>query len=111
VLKDGKPLLGLGLPGGRFIVTVTTQLLVDVLDFKLTPEQAVKAPRVHNEGDNHVKVSKDIPDDEIKELVSKGFIVDKAENLGGPANVVIIDQSTGKIDAASEAGPAGVQIH
>jgi gamma-glutamyltranspeptidase/glutathione hydrolase len=110
-LRDGKPLLGLGLPGGRFIVTVTPQLLVDVLDFKLTPEQAVKAPRVHNEGDNNVKVSKDIPDEEIKELDSKGFIVDKVGNLGGPANVAVIDQSTGKIDAASEAGTGGVEIH
>jgi gamma-glutamyltranspeptidase / glutathione hydrolase len=110
VLRNGKPLLGLGLPGGRFIVTVTSQLLIDVLDFKQTPEQAVKAPRVHNEGDNILKVSKDVSDADIRELESKGFKVDRVSNLGGPANVVIIDQVTGKIEAASEAGPTGVQI-
>ena len=110
VLRDGKPLLGLGLPGGRFIVTVTSQLVVDVLDFKLTPQQAVTAPRIHNEGDNHLKVSKDIPDEEVAELQAKGFIVERADNLGGPANVAVIDQSTGIIDAASEAGTDGVLI-
>lgn len=110
VLRDGKPLLGLGLPGGRFIVTVTSQLLIDVLDFKQTPEQAVKAPRIHNEGDNNLKVSKLISDADFKELELKGFKVERVSNLGGPANVVVIDQFTGRIDAASEAGPACVQI-
>jgi gamma-glutamyltranspeptidase/glutathione hydrolase len=110
VLRDGKPLSGLGLPGGRYIVTVTAQLLVDILDFKLTPQQAVTSPRIHNEGDSIIKVTKDIPYNEVKELESKGFKVKQESELGGPANVIIIDQSTGKIDAASQAGPDGVLI-
>jgi gamma-glutamyltranspeptidase/glutathione hydrolase len=111
VLRDGKPLLGLGLPGGRFIVTVTSQLLVNVLDFKQTPEQAVNAPRIHNEGDLVLKVSKEVSDDHIKALESKGFKVERVPRLGGPANVIVIDPKTGKLDAASEAGVAGVEIH
>jgi len=110
VLRDGKPLLGLGLPGGRFIVTVTSQLLVDVLDFKQTPEQAVKAPRIHNEGDNNLKVSKETDDVKVKALEAKGFKVNRVSELGGPANVIVIDQKTGKVDAASQAGPTGVEI-
>jgi len=110
VLKDGKPLIGLGLPGGRYIVTVTSQLLIDLLDFKLTPEQAVKAPRMHNEGDNKIKLSKNISETDINDLKLKGFDVQTVGELGGPANVAIINQCTGVIDAASQAGSAGVEV-
>ncbi len=110
VLRDGKPLLGLGLPGGRFIVTVTSQLLVDVLDFKQTPEQAVNAPRIHNEGGHVLKVSEKISDNNIKALESNGFTIERLPKLGGPANIIVIDPKTGKLDAASEAGAAGVEI-
>jgi gamma-glutamyltranspeptidase/glutathione hydrolase len=109
VLKGGKPYSGLGLPGGRYIVTVTSELLIDVLDYKLTPEEAIKAPRIHNEGDNKIKITENVSDTEIKDLELKGFEVTKVKELGGPANVAIID-ATGKIDAASQAGNAGVEI-
>jgi len=110
VLKDNKPYIGLGLPGGRYIVTVTPQLLIDVLDFNLTPEQAIKAPRIHNEGDNNIKITKGISDIDVKDLELKGFKVEQVTELGGPANIAIIDLKTGKIDAASQAGSTGVEI-
>jgi gamma-glutamyltranspeptidase/glutathione hydrolase len=110
VLRDGKPYAGLGLPGGRFIVTVTSQLLIDILDYNLTPKQAVEAPRVHNEGDNKLKISDGIPEIEIKDLELKGFEVERVRGLGGPANIAVIDPLSRKTDAASQAGNAGVEI-
>ncbi len=46
VLRDGRPLLALGSPGGATIITTVTQILLDRLDLGMTLPQAVAAPRV-----------------------------------------------------------------
>src|SRR5262249_34188461 len=50
VVRDGKPVLAIGAPGGRGIVSALVQSLVNVLDFQLGIQAAVTTPRVHCEG-------------------------------------------------------------
>jgi gamma-glutamyltranspeptidase/glutathione hydrolase len=50
-LRDGAPYLALGAPGGRKIVTAIPQVLSNLLDFRLGPQAAVEAPRLHTEGE------------------------------------------------------------
>jgi gamma-glutamyltranspeptidase len=102
--------LGFGLPGGRMIVTVTSQLAVNVIDFGHTAVQAVSGPRIHNEGGELVKVSPQVAPEAVRELESLGHKVERAATLGGPANMVRIEPAGGALDAASEAGPSGVQV-
>ena len=45
VLKDGKPLLAVGSPGGSTIITTVLGILVNRLDLGMTLEQAIAAPR------------------------------------------------------------------
>ncbi len=45
VLKNGKPFLALGSPGGSMIITTVLQILVDRLDLGLTLPQAIADPR------------------------------------------------------------------
>ncbi len=49
VLKDGKPFLITGSPGGSRIITTVLQVVVDVIDRGLDIASAVSAPRVHNQ--------------------------------------------------------------
>jgi gamma-glutamyltranspeptidase/glutathione hydrolase len=49
VLKDGKPFLVTGSPGGSRIITAVLQVVVDVIDRGLDIASAVSAPRVHNQ--------------------------------------------------------------
>jgi gamma-glutamyltranspeptidase / glutathione hydrolase len=49
VLKDGAPVLSLGGSGGPTIITATLQVLLNVLDFHLDPERAVRSPRIHDQ--------------------------------------------------------------
>jgi gamma-glutamyltranspeptidase/glutathione hydrolase len=49
VLKDGKPRLILGAPGGSTIITTVLHILTNCLDFGMTIEEAVKAPRFHHQ--------------------------------------------------------------
>jgi gamma-glutamyltranspeptidase/glutathione hydrolase len=49
-LRDGAPVLTIGAPGGRKIVTAVPQVLSNLLDHALPPQAAVEAPRLHTEG-------------------------------------------------------------
>ena len=45
VLKDGKPVLVTGSPGGSRIISAVLQIVVNVLDYKMDVAAAVAAPR------------------------------------------------------------------
>ena len=49
VLKDGKPFLITGSPGGSRIITAVLQIVVNVIDRGMDIARAVSAPRVHNQ--------------------------------------------------------------
>jgi gamma-glutamyltranspeptidase/glutathione hydrolase len=45
VLRDGRPFLTVGSPGGASIITTVLQVLLNRLDFGMTLPQAIAAPR------------------------------------------------------------------
>lgn len=49
VLKDGKPFLALSTPGGDNQDQALLQVLLNILEFGMTPQQAVEAPRFQTE--------------------------------------------------------------
>ncbi len=49
VLKDGKPVLVTGSPGGSRIITAVLQVIVNMIDFQMTVAEAVNWPRLHNQ--------------------------------------------------------------
>ena len=50
VFRYGRPVLVAGSPGGYSIPSAVTQALSNVLDFGMSPAEAVSAPRLHSEG-------------------------------------------------------------
>jgi len=46
VLRDGRPFVALGSPGGASIITTVAQVLVNRLDFGMTLPEAIAAPRL-----------------------------------------------------------------
>ncbi|MBW8726107.1 MAG: gamma-glutamyltransferase [Inquilinus limosus] len=49
VTKDGQIVLVLGSPGGARIITITLQAALNMIDFGMTPQEAVDAPRIHHQ--------------------------------------------------------------
>jgi gamma-glutamyltranspeptidase/glutathione hydrolase len=49
VLKDGKPILVTGSPGGSRIISTVLQVIVNVLDYGMDVAAAVGAPRLHHQ--------------------------------------------------------------
>jgi gamma-glutamyltranspeptidase/glutathione hydrolase len=81
VLKDGKPALVTGTPGGSRIISAVLQIVVDVLDYKMDVAAAVAAPRVHHQWmPDVVRVEHGFTEDVLDELKAKGHQV--VEPLG-----------------------------
>ena len=49
ITKDGEPILILGTPGGSRIITTVLQTILNVVDFQMNIQEAVDAPRIHNQ--------------------------------------------------------------
>jgi gamma-glutamyltranspeptidase/glutathione hydrolase len=49
LLKDGKPVLVVGSPGGSRIITTVLEIIVNVVDHAMTLQDAVDAPRIHHQ--------------------------------------------------------------
>lgn len=76
VLKDGKPVLVTGTPGGSRIISAVLQIVVNVLDYRMEVAAAVAAPRVHHQWmPDVVRVEHGFPDDVLNELKARGHQV------------------------------------
>jgi gamma-glutamyltranspeptidase / glutathione hydrolase len=73
VLKDGKPFLVTGSPGGSRIITAVLQIITGVIDRGMDIASAVSAPRVHNQWmPDQVYAEPGLPDDLIAALQARG---------------------------------------
>jgi gamma-glutamyltranspeptidase/glutathione hydrolase len=76
VLKDGKPVLVTGSPGGSRIISAVLQVVVDVIDYKMDVAAAVATPRLHHQWmPDVVRAEHGFPDEVLAELRAKGHEV------------------------------------
>jgi gamma-glutamyltranspeptidase/glutathione hydrolase len=76
VLKDGKPVLVTGSPGGSRIISAVLQVIVDVIDYRMDIADAVAAPRVHHQWmPDQVRIERGFPEDVVNELKAMGHQV------------------------------------
>jgi gamma-glutamyltranspeptidase/glutathione hydrolase len=76
VLKDGKPVLVTGTPGGSRIISAVLQIVVNVLDYKMDVAAAVAAPRIHHQWmPDEVRAERGFPAEVLDELRAKGHQV------------------------------------
>jgi gamma-glutamyltranspeptidase/glutathione hydrolase len=76
VLKDGKPVLVTGSPGGSRIISAVLQVIVNVLDYGMNIADAVAAPRLHHQWlPDDVRIERGFAEDTIAALKAKGHHV------------------------------------
>jgi gamma-glutamyltranspeptidase/glutathione hydrolase len=100
-LRDGKPAFAYGLPGGPKIVNVTAQLALETIIFGTSPTDAIKAPRVHTDGNEPLLASHHLPSNVVAELERIGHSIQHEVDMGGPVNVLAVNPQTNEIDIAS----------
>src|SRR3954468_1336180 len=98
VTKDDKLFLVLGSPGGPTIITTVANLLMGVIDYGLDIQQAVDAPRFHNQclPDKTVVERKRFSPDTLKLLKAEGHTIDDKNSYWGDAECIMVDPKTGE---------------
>lgn len=98
VLKDGKPVLVTGSPGGSRIISTVLQVIVNVLDYKMDVAAAVAAPRLHHQWlPDEVRVERGFPDDVLLELKAMDHLI--VEPMGQTSANSIAVTPTGLLGA------------
>jgi gamma-glutamyltranspeptidase/glutathione hydrolase len=83
VLKDDKPFLVVGTPGGTTITTSVFQTLIDIIEFDMSPEDAVNKPKFHHQWlPDVIFVEKDFPKDVREQLTQMGYKLYQREAIG-----------------------------
>lgn len=108
VLKDGKPMLVTGSPGGRTIINVVLQVIVGVTDYNLSLKDAIALPRIsHQWMPDLLYVEKGrFSDDVIEELEKKGHSIKEMESIGR-ANSIHIDPEAGEFHGEADGRKGG----
>jgi gamma-glutamyltranspeptidase / glutathione hydrolase len=76
VLKDGKPVLVTGSPGGSRIISTVLQVVVNVIDYHMDVAAAVAAPRLHHQWlPDEVRIERGFSEDTLVALRAKGHRV------------------------------------
>jgi gamma-glutamyltranspeptidase/glutathione hydrolase len=110
VLKDGKPLLVLGSPGGSTIITTVANDIISILDNGLNVQQAADAPRFHHQFlPDAIQVEKAFPLDVLDKLKADGYTVtrnneadEKNPGVWGVSEMIYIDPKTGTLLGADD---------
>ena len=100
VLKEGKPYLVLGTPGGSTIITSVFQTLVNIMEFDLPTDRAVNAPKFHHQWQpDQISVEKDFPQQVRDSLQTKGY---SFKERGAIGRTEVIKITPGGIEAVGD---------
>lgn len=84
ILKDKKPFMVVGSPGGGRIITSVLQTIINVIDFNMSIGDAIDAPRFHHQWlPDEIQIEKDVFDKDMKKvLTDMGYTLKEIPEFG-----------------------------
>lgn len=103
VLKNKKPFMVVGTPGGTTIPTSVYQSLVNVIDFGMSAEDAVNKPKFHHQWlPDEILVEDDFDASTITALQAMGYKIKKRGAIGRTELILITNGKTKSIVAVGD---------
>jgi gamma-glutamyltranspeptidase/glutathione hydrolase len=100
VLKNGKPYILTGTPGGTTIPTSVFQTLVNLLEFGLSPEEAINQPKFHHQWlPDTLEIEKGFPSEVKTKLESIGYKIRMRSGIGRTELIMLLPNGKYKIVA------------
>ncbi|MBE9603698.1 gamma-glutamyltransferase [Acetobacteraceae bacterium H6797] len=99
LLKGGKPAYALGLPGGLRIFTSAMQAVLNLVDHKMSLQEAVEAPRIWSQGPT-LEVEPTISEAAREGLAKRGQKVTPMPTIGGGMNAIAFGEG-GALEGAA----------
>ena len=110
ILKNGKPFMTLGTPGGSRIISAMAQIIMNVIDFNMSMDAAIEAPRVHCLK-KILHVEGRISKKTIEKLKLMGHTIvvhSDYDNYFGGAQGILIDSKTHRLLGGADSRRDGV---
>lgn len=96
VLKEGRPYIVSGSPGGPRIISTVLLTLVNVIDYGMDVSQAVSFPRIHAQWvPDSVVLEPAIPEDVREGLRRRGHVIEISPRNWSSAQSIVVDAETG----------------
>lgn len=103
VLRDGKPFMVTGSPGGSTIISTVLQTIVNVVDFRMNMQQAVDAPRVHHQWlPDTISVEPGYLTEDTKSALSAMGHEIKERSPWGANEAILRNPATGLLEGAND---------
>jgi gamma-glutamyltranspeptidase/glutathione hydrolase len=111
IFKDGKPNAALGLKGGHVQPQVQVQIISNLIDFAMTPQEAIAAPRFNHVDGLKVALEPEFSRTVIDELTRYGHhvVYGNPESFGG-AHAIVIDSESGAFVGGSDPRKGGCAL-
>jgi len=101
VLKDDKPFIVTGTPGGTTIPTSVFQTLVNIIEFNMSTEDAVYKPKFHHQWlPDTLEVEKGFPQPVKDALTKKGYVIQERGGIGRTEVIKVLPG--GKFEAVAD---------
>ena len=111
VLKDGRPHLVTGSPGGPRIISTTLLTLVNVVDYGMDVSQAVAFPRIHAQWvPEPVVLEPAIPEDVREGLRRRGHTLEISPRNWSSSQSIVVDPKTGLHSGGSDPRSNGLAL-
>ncbi|MGF1487844.1 MAG: gamma-glutamyltransferase [Prochloraceae cyanobacterium] len=92
VLKDNKPFLITGSPGGSKIITTVLQIITNVIDFKMNIAEATNAVRFHHQWlPDRLEVEEDLNGDTVRLLTRRGHKIVRTNAIGSTQSITNVN--------------------
>ncbi|MCL1157636.1 gamma-glutamyltransferase [Shewanella inventionis] len=109
VMKDGKPFIVTGSPGGSRIINITLQIIMNVIDHKLNIAEATAAARIHHQWQpDFIWAEHTLNRDTISLLEAKGHQVKTQESIGSTQSIMVTEQGIFGASDPRRAGSAAI---
>jgi len=96
VVREGKPFMVTGSPGGPRIITTTLLSILNVIDYGMDVSAAVSAPRIHHQWiPDQLFIEPEVPADVIDGLRRRGHHVEVSERDWSAAEAIVLDPESG----------------
>lgn len=112
VVRDGRPVLVTGSPGGRTIINTVIGILTSVLEYQTPLAEAIDAPRLHHQWfPDEVRFEESLQSKHaaaIERLRARGHRFAAKPSKQGAANSIWIDAKSGRLVGVVDTRRAGV---
>ena len=111
IFRGGKPYAAVGLKGGHVQPQVQAQIISNLIDFNMTVQESIAAPRFNHIDGAKVGLEPEVPTATVQELKRRGheIVAGAPESFGG-AHAITIDLESGAFIGGSDPRKGGCAL-